>query len=130
MPCATQPAKWNCAPPSINCRTMPLHSGSSPSLGRTRFRRSSPQAFADVRDHLSKCGEASADFAEDAWSAPSWRDAAIKYHETRKGRVAVVEIEPERLARLRALMADDVSLESVWAAFNSLECAWAEINHE
>jgi hypothetical protein len=45
-----------------------------------------------------------------AWDAPSWRRAAVEYHRDRLGRLAV-EIEPKRLARLRHLMADDVSLE-------------------
>ena len=48
-----------------------------------------------------------------AWDAPSWRRAAVEYHRDRPGRLAV-EIEPKRLARLRHLMADDVSLERAW----------------
>jgi hypothetical protein len=48
-----------------------------------------------------------------AWDAPSWRRAAVEYHRDRPGRLAV-EIEPKRLARLRRLMADDVSLERAW----------------
>ena len=48
-----------------------------------------------------------------AWDAPSWRQAAVEYHRDRPGRLAV-EIEPKRLARLRHLMADDVSLERAW----------------
>jgi hypothetical protein len=49
-----------------------------------------------------------------AWDAPSWRLAAVEYHRDRPGRLAV-EIEPKRLARLRRLMADDVSLERAFA---------------
>jgi hypothetical protein len=48
------------------------------------------------------------------WDAPSWRRAAVEYHRDRPGRLAV-EIEPKRLARLRRLMADDVSLERAFA---------------
>ena len=48
-----------------------------------------------------------------AWDVPSWRQAAVEYHRDRPGRLAV-EIEPKRLARLRRLMADDVSLERAW----------------
>jgi hypothetical protein len=48
-----------------------------------------------------------------AWDAPSWRQAAVEYHRDRPGRLAV-EIEPKRLARLRPLMADGVSLERAW----------------
>jgi hypothetical protein len=47
------------------------------------------------------------------WDAPSWREAAAEYHRDRSGRVAV-EIEPKRLARLRRLMADDISIDRAW----------------
>jgi hypothetical protein len=40
------------------------------------------------------------------WDAPSWREAAAKYHEDHPD----TAIPAERLARLRRLMADDVSL--------------------
>jgi hypothetical protein len=39
------------------------------------------------------------------WDAPSWRDATVE-----TGRLAV-EIELKRLARLRRLMADDISID-------------------
>src|SRR5262245_20089169 len=48
-----------------------------------------------------------------SWDAPSWRQAAVEYRRGRPGSLAV-EIEPKRLARLRRLMADDVSLERAW----------------
>jgi hypothetical protein len=47
------------------------------------------------------------------WDAPSWRDAAVEYHRDRPGRLAV-EIELKRLARLRRLMADDISIDRAW----------------
>jgi hypothetical protein len=47
------------------------------------------------------------------WDAPSWRQAAVEYHRDRPGPLAV-EIEPKRLARLRRLMADDVSVDRAW----------------
>jgi hypothetical protein len=47
------------------------------------------------------------------WDAPTWREAAIEYHRDRHGCLAI-DIEPKRLARLRRLMADDVSLERAW----------------
>jgi hypothetical protein len=40
-------------------------------------------------------------------------ETAVEYHRNRRGCVAV-EIEPRRLARLRALMVDGVSLERAW----------------
>ena len=52
-----------------------------------------------------------------AWDVPSWRQAAVEYHRDRPGRLAV-EIEPKQLARLRRLMADDVSLDRVWRELN------------
>jgi hypothetical protein len=48
-----------------------------------------------------------------SWDVRSWRQAAVEYHRDRPGRLAV-EIEPQRLARLRRLMADGVSLERAW----------------
>jgi hypothetical protein len=76
-------------------------------------------AFARVRGDLLISEPISANFAEDAWNAPGWREAAIEYHRNRGGGVAVVEIEPERLARLRALMADGVSLERAAREINA-----------
>jgi hypothetical protein len=51
------------------------------------------------------------------WDAPSWREAVVEYHRDRAGRLAV-EIEPKRLARLRRLMADSVSIEHVYYEIN------------
>jgi hypothetical protein len=47
------------------------------------------------------------------WDAQSWRDAAVEYHRDRPGPLAVV-IEPKRLALLRRLLADGVSLGQAW----------------
>ena len=47
------------------------------------------------------------------WVAQSWRDAAVEYHRDRPGPLAVV-IEPKRLALLRRLLADGVSLGQAW----------------
>jgi hypothetical protein len=45
--------------------------------------------------------------ASNAWmNAPSWREAAREYHDARAGRPLIVEIEPERLKRLRNLLKD------------------------
>jgi hypothetical protein len=57
--------------------------------------------------------------AEAAWNSASWREAAREYHQARAGRPAVVELHSERLAHLRRLMADDVSLERAWAQLNA-----------
>jgi hypothetical protein len=46
-----------------------------------------------------------------SWNAPSWREAAIAYHKDRRGHRLVIEIDPKRLARLRRLMANEISLE-------------------
>src|SRR5882757_3857174 len=47
------------------------------------------------------------------WDTPSWRQAAVEYPRDRPGPLAVV-IEPKRIALLRRLLADDVSLERAW----------------
>jgi hypothetical protein len=54
------------------------------------------------------------DLALEAWDAPSWREAAADYHKDRAGRRLAVEIEPQRLVRLRRLMAPGISLERAW----------------
>jgi hypothetical protein len=48
-------------------------------------------AFAAVRDDLPAAEPSSS--AEDAWNAPSWREAARDYHQARDGRVSIVEPE-------------------------------------
>jgi hypothetical protein len=47
--------------------------------------------------------------AQDAWSG--WKAAAVEYHESRGDRPVIVEIEPQRLKRLRRLMDPAVWLE-------------------
>lgn len=48
-----------------------------------------------------------------------WREAAIEYHKARGKNVSIVSYTPEELARLRKLMADDVSLERAWHELNA-----------
>jgi hypothetical protein len=55
----------------------------------------------------------------DAWAEASWREVAKQYHRDRAGRVLSVVTEPTRLAQLRRLMADDVSLERAWHELNN-----------
>jgi hypothetical protein len=78
-------------------------------LGQDEVQRLMAEAFAPVRDDLVVRN------LGDAWSAPSWRDAAIEYHQARGKRTLIVETEPERLARAHRLLADNVSLERAWA---------------
>src|SRR5262249_42067633 len=47
------------------------------------------------------------------WDAPSWRDA-VEYHDQPAGRRTTKTIGPECLARLRRLMADDISVDRAW----------------
>jgi hypothetical protein len=54
----------------------------------------------------------------EAWSGPSWKQAAAEYHHARGNNVLIVEIPPEDFARLRRLMGDDISPERAWAEFN------------
>jgi len=56
--------------------------------------------------------------APKAWNNPGWKEAAAEYHRYRAGRPLIVEIEPERLKRLRRLMSDSVSLDAAWAELN------------
>ena len=54
----------------------------------------------------------------DYWSDPGWRKAARQYHVARAGRLLITEIEPQRLTRLRELLANDVSLDRAWRELN------------
>jgi hypothetical protein len=63
--------------------------------------------------------EAEPNFADDASSAPGWRDAAVDYHKYLGVRVSVTSYTADQRARLRELIAGNVALER----------AWHEINH-
>jgi hypothetical protein len=52
------------------------------------------------------------------WSDPGWRNAARQYHAARGHRTLVTEIQPERLAQLRRLLRNDISLDRVWHELN------------
>jgi hypothetical protein len=90
-------------------------------LGQDRVQEITAAAFAAVRDDLLKFEDIEAEptFADDAWSAPGWCDAAVDYHKDRGDRVSVRPYTADELARLRERMADNVTLER----------AWQEINH-
>jgi hypothetical protein len=56
----------------------------------------------------------------DAWNAKRWKDAATDYRASRgKRRTSDEKIEPKKLRRLRALLADDVSLQRAYAEISS-----------
>ena len=90
-------------------------------VGQDRVQEIMAAAFAAVRDNLLTFEDIEAEptFADDASSAPGWRDAAVNYHKDRGARVSVTSYTADELARLRELMADNVTLER----------AWHEINH-
>src|SRR5215831_11888934 len=54
------------------------------------------------------------EIAAEAWTSPSWKQAALEYHHARGNRTLIVEIRSEDLARLRRLMSDSVSLDRAW----------------
>jgi hypothetical protein len=56
--------------------------------------------------------------AADACNSPTWKQAALEYHQARASRVLIVETAPEKLARLRHLMDDGVSLAAAWHKLN------------
>jgi hypothetical protein len=82
--------------------------------GIDKVQRLLADAFAPVRDDLPTSDEPPTAFADEA----SWREAAIEYHQDRAGRTLVVELAPERLARVRRLMADEVTFERAWHEVN------------
>jgi hypothetical protein len=52
--------------------------------------------------------------AADAWSASGWKAAAIEYLRDRTGHPLIVELEPERLKRVRELLKDSTSLSRAY----------------
>jgi hypothetical protein len=63
---------------------------------------------------------------DDPWDDPGWEEAAREYHAKRGSNVSEVDYSPDELARLRRLMADDVSLDRAWRELDS-ERARAEV---
>lgn len=53
--------------------------------------------------------------AAEAWSAPSWKEAAAQYRQSRAGRPLIVETEATHLRLLRGRMSDKISLERTCA---------------
>jgi hypothetical protein len=68
-------------------------------------------AFAPLRSDLPRHEDGEAD---DPWDDPGWAEAARDYHAKRGKDVSTVTYSPDELARLRALMADDVSIDRAW----------------
>ena len=85
-------------------------------LGQDRVQEIMAAAFAAVRDDPLKFEDIKTEptFADNASSAPGWRDAAVDYHKDRGVRVSVTSYTADELARLRELMADNVTLERAW----------------
>jgi hypothetical protein len=54
----------------------------------------------------------------DYWSDPGWDAAVRQYHAAREHRPLVTAIQPERLAQLRRLLRNDISLDRVWRELN------------
>jgi len=54
----------------------------------------------------------------DGWESAGWKDAALEYRQQRGERRLVVETDPQRLAQLRRLMADGISIERAWSELN------------
>jgi len=69
-------------------------------------------AFSAVRDDADNAVPEL--IADDAWAAPTWREAVLEYHKHRAGRASIAPYAPEHLARLRRLLDDDVSLDRAW----------------
>jgi hypothetical protein len=69
-------------------------------------------AFSAVRDDAGNTVPEL--IADNAWAAPTWREAALEYHKHRGNRTSIAPYAPEHLARLRRLLDDDVSLDRAW----------------
>jgi hypothetical protein len=70
---------------------------------------------SDLADAVREVNETDEVPAADAWwRSESWTKAAEDYHTKCGKRRTIVEIEPEKLRRLRALLDDDVSLQRAY----------------
>jgi hypothetical protein len=59
--------------------------------------------------------------AESYWQCESWKKAAHWYHENRQGRTLIVELDPEKLKRLRRQLSNDISVDAAWRELNAQE---------
>jgi hypothetical protein len=84
--------------------------------GRLKTESSEPDAGGPARAREDLRGLK--DQPGDYWSDPGWRNAARQYHAARGHRTLVNEIQPERLAQLRRLLRNDISLDRVWHELN------------
>jgi len=89
-----------------------LASTSVGAIGQDAARATMTAAFSAMRDDADNTVPKL--IADDAWAAPSWRDAALEYHKARDGRASIAPYAPKRLARLRRLLADNVSFGRAW----------------
>jgi hypothetical protein len=92
-------------------------SGLIAAIGQDAVQAIMSEAFAAVHDDLPTSDEPTA-FADEAWSTPSWREAAVEYHKDRSNRASVTPYMADELARPRGLMANDVSLDRAYAELN------------
>jgi hypothetical protein len=75
--------------------------------------RSAPPPIAN----LPKANFESGDWkqiAAEAWNSPGRKQSAAEYQHARGGRTVIREDPPEKLARLRRLLSDSVSLDAAW----------------
>jgi len=82
--------------------------------GLQRLRAVQPSSQGHVIDEWKK-------FADEAWAAPGWREAACEYRDARGGRVLIAEIAPQRSQLLRPLRGDDTTLDRAWGEINARE---------
>ena len=94
-----------------------LASTSVGAIGQDAARATMTAAFSAMRDDADNTVPKL--IADDAWAAPTWREAALEYHKHRGNCVSIAPYAPEHLARLRRLMGDDVSIEHAWHELNN-----------
>src|SRR5262249_33415374 len=86
----------------VDTQAAAVRDGLVAKLGQDRVQEIIAAAFTAVRDDLFKFEDIEAEptFADDAWSAPGWCDAAVDYHKDRGDRVSVRPYTADELARL------------------------------
>jgi DNA-binding CsgD family transcriptional regulator len=100
---------------------MPAEVGLDEERARAIFEELLPTTVGDgclvevVDDETDEVVTDWAQIAADAWAGESWAQAAKEYQVKRGKQRTIVDIEPEKLQRLRALLDDDVSLQRAYA---------------
>jgi hypothetical protein len=105
-------------PPAVDL-TVDLEQSAEQALNEARAILRDLDAETEPTDDVKPLVPDRKQAAADAWAGESWAQAAKEYQVKRGRRRTIVESEPQKLRRLRALLDDDVSLQRAYAEISS-----------